>query len=198
MTLNNIKDLFRNIVSSHYMLKGFGFGPEYEINGQMKPGIQYYLLWVSPIDSVTTAQTKQRKFSLMVVGLVKKDESNRDEVWSDTEQCLDDVIKILRLESDDYTLIGDPVATPGTLETGDGVSGWHTEIVIETDLNSNYCDIPSDMIPAHDNIDYATVYDQNGNEIAKLRPGQSYNVIVASGIDEGGSSQTYTIQIVDI
>lgn len=198
MTLNNCISLFNNIVTSHYMLKGFGFGNLFEINGQMKPGLQYYLLWVIPLESTTTEQTKQRKFSLLTLGLVKKDLSNRDEVWSDTEQCMDDIIKILRNESDAYNLIGEPSYVSITEEHGDWVTGWQTEIVIETDLNSNYCDIPSDMIPAHDNIDYATVYDQNGNEIAKLRPGQSYNVIVASGIDEGGSNQTYTIQIVDI
>lgn len=180
------------------MIKGFGFGTMFEINTDMKPGLKYYLLWVIPLDSITTEQTKQRRFSLLMLGIVKKDESNRDEVWSDTEQCMDDVIKILRNESDDYELVGDPQLNPVTEQHGDWVTGWQTEVVIQTAFNSNYCDIPSDMIPVQPNNNYATVYDQDGNIVRTLRPGDSYNVIIASGIDEGGASTTYTIQVLDI
>lgn len=197
MTLNNCIYLFKNIVSSHYMLKGFGFGNLFEINGQMKPGLQYYLLWVIPLESTTTEQTKQRKFSLLTLGLVKKDLSNRDEVWSDTEQCMDDIIKILRNESDAYNLIGEPSYVPVTEQHGDWVTGWQTEIVLETDFNSNYCDIPSDMVNSMESNSYATVYDQDGNIVTKLYPGAFYNVIIASGIDSGGSSTTYSIQVLD-
>lgn len=142
-TVNNIISFFQNIVTKHYQLNDFGFGNIFEINGEIKPGFRYNLLWLVPMDSITTEQTKQRRFLVIVVGLVKKDMSNRDEVWSDCEQILDDVIKILRYDNDDYTLIGEPILNPVSEKHGDWVTGWQTEVVIETDFNSNYCDIPA-------------------------------------------------------
>ncbi len=197
MTFNNIKSLFQTIVTSHDILKGFGLGNLFEINGKLKPGLTYPLMWVVPLDSVPTEQTKQRKFNVLMLDLVKKDKSNRDEVWSDMEQCMDDLVKILRNESDDYELLNEPIYFPIDEDHGDWLTGWATDIVIQTDLKSNYCDIPSDMIPTHDNKNYVTITDQDGNIVATPKPGEIYYVIVASGIDEGGASQTYTMQVVD-
>lgn len=45
---------------------------------------------------------------------------------------------------------------------------------------------------------YATIMDQDGNVVEQLSMGQTYNVIIASGIDEGDSGQTYAIQVIDI
>lgn len=44
----------------------------------------------------------------------------------------------------------------------------------------------------------AIIEDQDGNIVRRLRAGETYRVIVASGIDEGGPAQEYTIQVVDI
>lgn len=45
---------------------------------------------------------------------------------------------------------------------------------------------------------YAYIKDQNGEIVYSLKPGESYNVIIASGIDEGGPGTTYAIQVTDI
>ncbi len=198
MSTIEIIKLFRDISEKHYELKGFGFGNIFEIGGSIKPGLTYPLLWVVPLDSVTLEQTKQRRFLLLVVSLVQKDLSNRDNVWSDTEKTLDDIIKILRNESDDYELVGDPILNPVSEQHGDWVTGWQTEIVLQTEFNSNYCDVPADNLSQGTIINYATVLDQDDNIVTKLYPRQTYRVVIASGIDEGGASQTYSIQVVDI
>lgn len=146
MTLNNVIDLFRNIVTAHYYLRGFGFGNIFEQNGSLKEGLEYPLLWVVPLESTPFLQTKQRRFNLIVVDKVKKDKSNRNEVWSDTEQAMDDIVKILRYESDDYELKNDPVSDPIDEQYADWVTGWASPIVLETNLASNYCDIPKDEL----------------------------------------------------
>lgn len=141
-TLNNIIQYFSDFATNHLQLNDFGFGNIFELNGEIKPGLNYNLLWVVPIDSLTTEQTKQRRFLILVLGLVKKDFSNRDEVWSDTEQILDDLIKKLRIEEEYFDLVGDPLLTPVSEKHGDWVTGWQSEIVIETEFNSQPCDIP--------------------------------------------------------
>lgn len=142
MTINNVIDLFEGIKNDHEQLEGFGFGNLFEINGQIKPGLKYNLLWLVPLESVTTQQTKDRRFLLLCLGKVNKNKDNRNDVWSDTEQIMDDVVKILRNESNDYELVGDTIYTPIDEEHADWVTGWQTEIILRTDFNSNYCDIP--------------------------------------------------------
>lgn len=146
MTYDQIITLFNNIAVAHKQINEFGNGRLFEMDGTMKPGLNYPLLWAVPVSSETLENTKNRRFILLVLDQVKKDESNRNNVWSDCESILDDVIKIIKNESSDYNLIGDPSLTPVTEFHGDWVTGWQSEIVIETNLNNNYCDVPKDNI----------------------------------------------------
>jgi hypothetical protein len=195
MTLNNVIDLFKSIQVAHYQLKGFGFGNLFEINGNIKPGLNYPLLWVVPINSITTDQTKQRRFLLLVVSLVKKDMSNRDDVWSDCEQILDDVIKILKNESDDYDLKNEPEKTPVAEEHGDWVTGWQAEIALETELNSNYCDVPADGLNVPVTIPgFATIKNTETGEIVRqLKRGETYYITILDTIEQSLDTVTPTI-----
>lgn len=195
MSVNNIIQLFENIATAHYQIAGFGFGNIFEIDGVIKPGLKYNLLWVIPVDSLTTEQTKQRRFQLIVVGLVKADLSNRDSVWSDCEQIWDDVVKILKNENEAYELIGEPVATPVSEKFGDWVTGWQGEVVIQTDLNSNYCDIPADgfnspvIVPG-----YGVIKNRETGEIVKtLKKGEEYYITILDTIEQSLGSVTPTI-----
>lgn len=199
MTFNNIKDLLAQIAAAHYQIKGFGFGNLFEINGEsgtseMKSGHGYPLFWVVPLESTTLEQTRQRRFLFIVADLVKHDLSNRDDVWSDTEAVFDDVIKILRLESDDYELIGDPIKFPVSEKFSDWVTGWQAEVVIETALNSNYCDIPADGLTTPVKVPgYAIIKDQYGNVITDLKPGEVYTVEILDTIQQSIDAVTPTI-----
>lgn len=195
MSVKNIIQLFENIVAAHYQLAGFGFGNIFEINGSIKPGLKYNLLWLVPIDSTTTEQTKQRRFLMLVVGQVKADLSNRDNVWSDCEQVWDDVVKILRNENDAYELIGEPSATPISEKFGDWVCGWQGEITIQTDLNSNYCDIPADgfqspvVVPGYGIIRNRAT----GEVVTTLRKGESYYIDILETVEQSLGTITPTI-----
>lgn len=143
-TFNELKALFKNIRTKHKQLKSFGFGEEHEINGAKEEDRIYPKLWIIPVDSITREQTKERTFEFLCFDLVHKDEENEDEVLSDTEQILDDIIKILINESDDYSIIGEPQLFPFTEKYMDDVTGWRTLVTVETKFNSNYCDIPTE------------------------------------------------------
>src|SRR3972149_1690765 len=97
MTYNQIITLLNNIAVAHKQLKSFETGELWEVEGNIK----------------------LRTFTLLVFGQVKKDKSDEQEILSDCESILDDIIKILLNESNDYDLIGDPVLNPFKEELGD-------------------------------------------------------------------------------
>lgn len=198
MTLNNIIGLFQNIASAHYRIEGFGFGNLFEINGDIKPGITYPMLWVVPVDSTTTENTQQRRFLILVASLVKKDQTNRDEVWSECEQTLNDVIKILKNESDDYELLGDPIMEPVTEEHGDWVTGWQAQITIQTNFNNNYCDIPSANVNSPVAVPgYGIIKDQHGNIVTTLKRGEVYYIEILEEVQQTlGDVTTTIIQVI--
>lgn len=177
MTYNQLITLFRNIATAHKQIESFATGELWEVEGNIKPGIIYPMLFAVPVSSVTLEKVKIRTFTLLVFGQVKKDKSDEQEILSDCEQILDDVIKILLNESDDYDLIGEPQQIPFKEDMGDWVAGWRADIQIETAFASNYCDLPSDtfLSPAAAG-NFAYIINQNGQTIATVLAGQTYTV----------------------
>lgn len=186
MTINNFNDLFSNIATAHKQINDYGFGEEWEIEEKMNKEVKYPLFYVIPTGSTTLLQTKRRRFRLVICDMVNKDKSNIVEVWSDTEQMMDDLIKILRLESDEYELVNEPVLLPFKEVYSDWSAGYECEVEIETQFNNNYCDIPSSTFvsPETQALTTVTVLDQNGNVLATKSGGQSYVVTVLTGIND--------------
>lgn len=142
MTYDQVITLFNNIAVAHKQINSFGTGELWEVEGNIKPGIIYPMLYIVPVNSITQENTKQRSFTGLVFGQVKKDKSDEQSILSDCESIADDFIKILRNESDDYILLGDPVLVPFKEDLGDFVTGWRFDFDLQTDLNNNYCDVP--------------------------------------------------------
>ena len=198
MTINQLKTLFQNIATAHKQINDFAYGELWEIEEKMNKEAKYPMLYVSPIQSTTQEQVKERSFHFMIFDMISKDKEDVVEVWSDTEQILDDIIKIFKNESENYELVGDPTLLPFKEDNADWATGYRTELTIRTDFNSNYCDIPSNTFVSPSNPAFAYILDQDGNVVQTLYKGETYSVIIASGIDEGGATQTYSIQVVDI
>ncbi len=198
ITINNYKTLFDNIATAHKQINTNGFGEMWEIEELTNKDITYPCLFVVPIDSTTMEQTQRRTFRLLAFDMVKKgdvDNEQGTEVWSDTEQILNDIIKILRKESDSYDLIGDPLLQPFKEEFSDWATGWRTDVVIESELNSNYCDVPTDSFVSPESASGTTVtiVDQDGNVLATVNQGGSYQVTVLSGINDTLTANVTTI-----
>lgn len=198
MTIKEVNTLFNNIAVAHYQIKSYLFCELDMIEEKMNAtnGIKYPCLCVVPIQSNTGTQVKVRRFHVMVFDIPNTDKSNIVNVWSDTEQMLDDIIKIFRNESRLYDLTEEPTLFPFEEQHSDWVAGYRCEISVETSFNNNYCDIPSNTFISPDAAEftYVTIYDQDGNVLAQLKGGQSYNVVVASGIAD---DLTATVTVID-
>jgi len=197
ITINNYKDLFKDIKDAHYQLNSYGFGEAWQIEELMNKEITYPCMFVVPITSTTLDQTQQRTFRILVFDLVKRndvDDNQTTEVWSDTEQILNDVIKILRDESDNYDLTGDPVLEPFMEEFTDWVTGWKADVTIDSELNSNYCDIPaSSFVSPGGSTTSVTIVDQDGNVLATVNGGGSYLVTVLTTINDTITANVTTV-----
>ena len=197
ITINNYKDLFEDIKTAHYQLNSYGFGELWQIEELMNTEITYPCMFVAPISSTTLDQTQQRVFRILIFDLVKRNDvatNQTTEVWSDTEQILNDVIRIMNKESDNYDLIGDPILEPFMEEFTDWVTGWKADVTIESELNSNYCDIPaSSFVSPGGSTTSVTIVDQSGNVLATVSGGGSYTVTVLSGINDTLTANVTTI-----
>lgn len=145
MTINQLIQLFKNIGDAHYFIKTTEFG---DAPSKVDANIdeEIYPAFYQVLDNTTNlTNTVERTFTITICDLVHTDKSNLNEVLSDTEQTLSDIIKILRQESDYYDVIGDPQITPFKDKYGDAVAGHEASITIETLYNSGFCDIPSDV-----------------------------------------------------
>ena len=194
MTINQVKTLFNNIANAHLQIEDFSFGEVWEIEEKMNKEAKYPMLYVAPIQSVTQEQVKERTYMVFVFDMLNKNKSNVVDAWSDTEQILDDVIKTLKRESSDYEVVGDPTLFPFKEDNSDWAIGYRAEITVRTDNNSNYCDVPSTTFVSPSTPAFAQVKDQNGNVLATLYSGDTYSVIVASGILDDLNA---TVQIID-
>lgn len=186
MTYNQIITLFRGITNSSKLINSFGTGELWEIEGNIKPGTRYPLIWVVPVSATVTNQTVNRTFTFLCMDMVNKDKSNEQEVLSDTELGLQDFIKVLRMESDSYTLLNEPTMFPFIEEFGDWCAGWRVDFEIETDFNSNDCDTTFENLGA-------SIVDQDGNVLQILSMGDTYTVEVLQEIIDTITGNTSTV-----
>lgn len=139
-SFNNVYELLKRISDSHYQLKTFVFGDPTTIEGIDR--VQYPAMIAVPISSQINENTIVHTFRIAVADIVNKDESNKNEVWSDTQLILGDIVKVLRYEDFSYLLTNQPTLSPFYEKWGDEVSGWAADFIIEFDFDSSECNIP--------------------------------------------------------
>lgn len=197
MTVNEQRELFNNIANAHEQLNDFGYGEAWEIEEKMNKEAEYNMMYVVPMQSVKGKQTIDRTYMILILDIPKKDNSNQVEVWSDTEQILDDIIITLRKSSKDYELIGDPVMFPFAGDKSDWVSGYRAEIVLRTKTRSNTCDLPMTAYtyPSASDYRYVEIVDQDGNVLATVqaKAGAKYTVTVLSTLRDTITANVTTI-----
>lgn len=198
LTINQIDELFGNIAKAHEQISDYFFTVDIsQIEAWMNTEVEYPALVVILMDGTTQEQVKLRNFQVMVMDVPKKDKSNLVEVLSDTEQILDDVIEILKKNSFNYDVIGDPQTFPYDEKHTDWVSGYRAEVLLQTEKKVTLCNIPAGDIIDPPVLNYNTVeiVDQDGNvlQVIQAKPGAKYVVTVLTGIDDTLTANVTTI-----
>jgi len=141
MTYNQLIKFLEETALANPFVKFFGTGELWEIEGNLKPAPDSLMIWLNPVNSVVNDNQLDRQFNMLCMGRVKKDKSNEQEVLSDSEQVLWDMIKVIK-DNEDTDVNGSPTMTPFKEDFGDWLTGWNAEIIITTDFDNNPCNIP--------------------------------------------------------
>jgi hypothetical protein len=175
-SLNQLIKIFNDFADSHLQIKSFGFGEIWEANGDPKETGITPVLWVFPTQSLQLENTIIYSFDVRCWDLVHKDESNDNEVLSDTHQILSDFTQFVKHNTSyDFNVSGDPTMTPFTEQLADNVTGWQCSIDIEVNSINNDCMIPLESLSSSDiplNCPVVTITD--GDIIVEKEAGEFY------------------------
>jgi hypothetical protein len=189
MTLLESIQLFSDIHANHKFLKTGGFN--YGNFQQISPNVSYPGFFVNNVSTVPIESHLIRTFEVYIVDLVNQDRSNEQNVKSNCEESLLEIIEFLRKESIHYTLVNEPQILTVDDTFGDAVSGVQCELSLRmVNDKTNYCGLPFDLfgLDPNFNVECATGFDSySGFSGFSGRSGYSG----FSGFD-GLSAQVYT------
>jgi len=192
-----------DFATNHRQINSFIFAPTFDFGDEEQ--IVYPLL-LSDVESSTIQTGGDNSFYLdtyvfrvLVTDQLKPDLRNEVEVLSDCKLMLNDFIAYFRqTRFNEFLEIDTDISMNVVKGSTDDVIGWECNITFKIGLDLDLCGIPMSGTPSYVNPLLVTIYDQNNNVVTQLSPGQQYSVVVASGVDEGNSTTTYTIQVIDI
>jgi len=149
-TINQLVSVWKDISTRHYQINGFGVGDSWEIGADK--AYMHPVLWVNPVtanmpSTDTGYKTFEINFEVRVFDLVNKDESNENDVLSDTIDILKDII--IEFKGHPYyvnsqlNIIDDISFEAFTEEFDEEVSGWLCEISLMTPMINSFCGIPA-------------------------------------------------------
>lgn len=145
MTLIETIQLFTDLGNAHQFIKTTMFGQSITTIGSTDEKIKYPAFFAKVTDSNIQLTVIERTYELTICDLVLPDKSNLYKVLSDTEQTLNELIEFLKQESNDFTLIGEPILATIDNMFGDAVTGWTCQILLQTtNTASTYCGLPID------------------------------------------------------
>ena len=142
ITLLNIIKLYEDIASANSYIQNSTFGDIFEIDLNET---DYALSHLSIESANYTNHELTYTLRLYVMNLVSKDESNENDVLSDTLQVIGDFISQFKHSSafgdteHDYRMNDNVSCTPFTERFDNEVSGWTADINITVSFNASAC-----------------------------------------------------------
>lgn len=145
-TFNQIVDVFKYIADNHVFINSFSFVTELHEIAASTDTI-YPALIVMPEGATTESNLLHYKYNIIVADLVHKDESNENEVLSDTLQTLLDIKAWLtNNQCNGFTLKKESTITPFTERWDDEVSGHVGNFELEIWNTDSLCALPG-LVP---------------------------------------------------
>ena len=149
ITLNQLITLYQDIATRHKQVNDFLAVQDFNIEMDKAP--VYPLLVVNPV-SANLPRTDNgytsfnTTFELQVLDLVNKDNNNRMDVMSDTQQIITDVVNEFNTHpyyiDNAIDTISDISFDPIRGAYGGDVDGWKISITLEHPVQLSYCSAP--------------------------------------------------------
>jgi hypothetical protein len=148
-TFNNVIDTLCCIGFKHAFVNQVGYGDIWEID--IEKNVLYPYFHVVPTTVSTDVTNLQYNFQLIIMDLVEPDESNEQQVQSDTLQILLDIISLFRngnitkvdeAERPVYYSEGEYTLQPFTERFDNAVTGWMVDFTVMVDNPFPACNVP--------------------------------------------------------
>lgn len=149
MTHNQFIKLFEDISTNHRDINSFGTGDLWEYMANESDTVNPVTMWVMLGDNVIEEKVDRPKYTFLIMDFVNKDETNEDEVLSDTLRIAKDVISVLRQPYyESYFMIQKNITLTDFTERFDSeMSGWQFEITFEQPFLYDSCQANISSIP---------------------------------------------------
>jgi hypothetical protein len=150
ITYKQILKVFENIAQRHYMLNSFFVGKDEDL--QESTELSYPMLQVYPVNTNLTIneqgeyKTKQFSFDIKVLDLLLEDKTNRDDVISNCDRILSDVVNEINQNpyfiNSNFALINDVGAEPLEEFEDDFLAGVSAQISFKSINTNTFCGLP--------------------------------------------------------
>tara|TARA_R110002020_G_scaffold123146_8_gene279355 strand:+ start:4338 stop:4832 length:495 start_codon:yes stop_codon:yes gene_type:complete len=152
-TYNNVVDTLKNLGKEHQQIATTTTGSIFDID--LEKNTKYPLMHINPVNVTTARVGLTYNFQIFVMDMVKDDDSNEQEVYSEVLGMCVDIISIFRnskwqsqvsldLDAPVYFTEGEFTLEPFTERFDQAVSGWVFQIGINVHNSFQSCDIPMD------------------------------------------------------
>jgi hypothetical protein len=144
MTLNQIIAKLQTFATNHYQIKSFGVGDiaELEADGKKNAVLMWCFISSGGID--LDAKQTTTTIKIFILDLIHADNSNINEVLSDTQLIFADLFSWLDIESnsDDFIIQKQINLEIGVEEFDNTWCGWSGDFVFRVPFTNNNCQIP--------------------------------------------------------
>tara|TARA_R110002050_G_scaffold22178_3_gene60725 strand:- start:1529 stop:1966 length:438 start_codon:yes stop_codon:yes gene_type:complete len=141
-TYNNIIDSLKLVGDKHLMIKKVESGDLWDMD--LEKNTKYPLMFINPESVTANVTTLTMNFRIFICDLVMADDSNEQEILSDTLQIALDVITLIREQSyeglytqDDFNI------EPFTERFDNALAGWTFNLPVEVENDYQTCNIPT-------------------------------------------------------
>tara|TARA_B000000532_G_scaffold111986_3_gene89980 strand:- start:944 stop:1453 length:510 start_codon:yes stop_codon:yes gene_type:complete len=158
ITYKNIVDDFNTIATNHFLINSFHSGLLDEVDIEKMDSSNFPILYVEPGNTNIDKGVLTYTFKVFTMNLVKEDLSNREEVWSEMLQIMQDVIAEFRQNLSVQTandpgkkfsyipnevVLNLPInAEPFSVRFSNMLTGWNATFTMQVNNSNSLCDAP--------------------------------------------------------
>ena len=159
ITYKNIIDDFNTIATNHFLINSFHSGMLDEVDINKLDQADFPILYVEAGNTNIDKGVMTYTFTVFTMNLIKEDLSNREEVWSEMLQIMQDIIAEFRQNLSVQTSGGDsgkkfsyvpnevvlnmPInAEPFTVRFANMLTGWSATFTMQVNNPNSLCNAP--------------------------------------------------------
>ena len=159
ITYKNFIDDFKTVATNHFLINSFHSGMLDEVDINKLDQADFPILYVEPGNTNIDMGVMTYTFTVFTMNLIKEDLSNRENVWSEMLQIMQDVISEFRQNLSIQTSGGDsgkkfsyipnevvlnlPInAEPFTVRFSNMLTGWSATFTMQVNNPNSLCNAP--------------------------------------------------------